>query len=365
MDTMKVLLAGGGTAGHIEPALAIARALRHRDSSVEILFLGTKEGLETTLIPAAGFDITYIPKVVIPRHISVTILSAPFQLFKAIRETKRALQGVDVAIGFGGYVSAPLYCAAFLAKIPFVIHEQNAKPGWANRVGGYLTSYKAISYPVAKGSLASATLTGLPLRQDVVGEFEEASDNWELARERARELLAERYNLRRDDKWVFVFGGSQGSLAINAIVEKSRNVLNEKKISIIHGVGKKNATLPEESRYRALNYIDDMALHYLAADISIARSGAVSCAEITALGRYAIFIPLPVGNGEQALNAQSLVAQGRAVVIEQSQFTSEWLVANIEEYLKRSEMTPIEGDGSSITAADKIVEIIYTASGVK
>jgi len=358
---MKVLLAGGGTAGHVEPALAVGRALKNSNPGTELLFLGTSGGLENTIIPAAGFALHLIPKVDIPRHLTISLLATPIKLLASVRETIRALEGVDCAIGFGGYVAAPLYCAAFIKRVPFVIHEQNAKPGWANRIGAYLTPWKAISYPIKKGKLKSAHLTGLPLRTDVLEALTSATSNWPVARKEAQEILRNRYHLSADGPLIFIFGGSQGSQAINSVVHAARENFERLGISIIHGVGKNNELPSSSQRYVALPYIEDMALHYLAADIVISRSGAVTCAEVAALGRFALFIPLPVGNGEQALNADHLVAQSRAEVLNQSEFTANWLDANISRLLNKSAQADVAGELNGMNAADKIVEMIREA----
>ena len=357
---MKILLAGGGTAGHIEPALAVARAMKRRNPSAQFLFLGTKGGLENTLIPRAGFTLTHIPKVAISRSLSPSLLKVPFQLIGSIAATIKALKGVDCAIGFGGYVSGPLYFAAAITRTPFVIHEQNAKPGWANRIGAYFTSLTAVSYPVSQGKLQSAKLTGLPLRDDVIAAFNEASLDWSRARKAAKEKIASQFGLSSHRPLVFIFGGSQGSQAINAVVADALPSLTGE-YSIMHGVGAKNVLPQANDHYAPLNYVDEMATAYLAADLIISRSGAVTCAEVAALARYSLFIPLPVGNGEQALNARELVENKRAEIIQQSEFTSQWLLAHIDSLLARSAASPVAGDGSALKATDKICDLVETA----
>ena len=360
---MKILFAGGGTAGHIEPALAVARAWKRSHPEDQILFIGTASGLETSLIPAAGFELHLIPKVAISRSLSPSLLRVPFQLIASILATVRALRGVDCAVGFGGYVSGPLYLAATITRTPFVIHEQNAKPGWANRMGARLTRYCAISYPVEETEFRSAELTGLPLKDDVVVKINESLGDWAHARKSAKIEVAKRFGIESGKPLIFIFGGSQGSQAINAVIENSRDQLITSGYSILHGVGKNNPLPAGNSSYQALSYIDDMALCYLAADLLIARSGAVTCAEAAALSRYSLFIPLPVGNGEQALNAASLVAAGRAGLIEQREFTPTWLVGNIERLIVASATRPEAGDPSGIGAVDKIVKMIEKAAG--
>ena len=355
---MKILLAGGGTAGHIEPALAVARSLRKLDPNCELLFLGSKEGLETQIIPAAGFQLFLIPKVKVPRKLTPALLRAPIQLLKAINESTGALSGVNAAIGFGGYISAPLYIAAKIKKVPFLIHEQNAKPGIANRLGAYLTPHIALSYGMNSGALKKGILTGVPLRQDVLIALKEASKDWQAARNQAKQRVAAKYQLDFELPIVFIFGGSQGSQAINSVIADSRKFLAHEKFSVIHGVGRNNPLPSRDSTYVAVDYITEMADLYLASDIVIARSGAVTCAEVSALARFALFIPLPIGNGEQALNAAPLVATGRATLVNQLDFNSEWLKTNLGALLEQSRNAPMAGDANAIDAADRLASMI-------
>ena len=358
----RIIVAGGGTAGHIEPALAVARRwiLAHPDSHVT--FLGTKAGLETSLVPAAGFALTLIPKVSVPRRISIKLLALPFTLVGAIAQSMRAMKGADLVIGFGGYVSAPTYLAAALTRTPFVIHEANARPGLANRLGALFTRYTAVAHPVESGSLKKSLLTGLPLKENIAGAYESAHSNWRGARLAAKAALG----FDEQAPLVFIFGGSQGSAAINEVIAHSRQALNDMGVNILHGVGARNDLPESNSGYRAVNYISDMATAYLAADLIIARSGAVTCAEVNTLGRYALFIPLPIGNGEQNLNAASLVSQGRAEILPQAQFTAEWMSQNLRRLLAQSSAAPISGSTIDIEATTKIVALMdYALSGGK
>jgi UDP-N-acetylglucosamine--N-acetylmuramyl-(pentapeptide) pyrophosphoryl-undecaprenol N-acetylglucosamine transferase len=360
---MKILFAGGGTAGHVEPALAVARAWQIAHPEDEISFLGTALGLENALVPAAGFTLHHIPKVAIARKLSPSLLKVPFQLFSSFSAARSILKDIDCAVGFGGYVSGPLYIAAFLTRTPFVIHEQNAHPGWANRLGARLTKNVALSFPVSHREFSSAELTGLPLRADVLTALATASTDWNKARAESKIAVASRYGLNPENPLIFIFGGSQGSQAINQVIAESQQELSKKGLSILHGVGKNNPLPDPSSSYRALSYIEDMAMCYLAADLLISRSGAVTCAEAQALARYSLFIPLPIGNGEQALNAIDLVNGGRAEVIEQSKFTAQWLIGNIGALLEKSSHRPAAGDATGADAADKIVKIIERAAG--
>lgn len=361
---MKILLAGGGTAGHVEPALAVARAWKISHPLDEIAFIGTTSGLENALVPAAGFELHHIPKVSIARTLSPSLLNVPFQLFSSVNRARKLLKGVDCAVGFGGYVSGPLYVAAALTRTPLVIHEQNARPGWANRLGARFTSHLAISYPVSMKEFSKAELTGLPLRADVLASLAKAQLDWRSARAEAKRDISSRYGLSPVQPLVFIFGGSQGSQAINSVIADSRSIFETRGVSVLHGVGKNNPLPESSSHYRAVSYIDEMAIAYLAADLLIGRSGAVTCGEATALVKYSLFIPLPIGNGEQALNAASLVDVGRAEIVNQKNFTSQWLEEHIDGLLKESSHRPDEGDASGANAVDKIVRIIERVVGI-
>ena len=185
------------------------------------------------------------------------------------------------------------------------------------------------------------------------------------ARRAAKHGISERFNLTANQPLIFIFGGSQGSQAINQVIESARKNGEFDNFSVIHGVGKNNELPTSEASYRALTYIDQMAELYLAADLIIARSGAVTCAEVSALGRYALFIPLPVGNGEQALNAQSLSNSGRAMILAQREFTPQWLRENLDSLMRKSAARPATADASGANAVDKIVAIIERAIKVK
>ena len=348
-----IVLAGGGTAGHIEPALAVARAWRSAHPNDLIVFIGTEGGLENTIIPAAGFTVSHIPKVAVARRPSLTWLQVPAQLLSAVIASRIILRDADLLIGFGGYVSAPAYLAARITGLPTVIHEANAKPGWANRSGALMTPYIAVANPVDSRKFTDALLTGTPLRRDVASAFTASRSDFKGAR------LGAKKRLGFDEKapLIFVMGGSQGSVAINKEIAGAVPALLSKGLSILHSVGRANSLPKAEGAYHPVAYVDAMADAYLASDVIIARSGAVTCCEFRALGRYALFVPLPIGNGEQFFNARTLVADKRAQVIEQSQFTSTYLIEHIDELLMNSAAAPEDGSSLDLEAAEKIVAL--------
>lgn len=353
----RIVFAGGGTAGHIEPALAVARHWIKSHPDSELIFLGTSSGLENRLVPEAGFKLSLITKVRISRKLSPSLLATPFTLVRSISQVYKVLEGADLLVGFGGYVSGPAYLAARIRRIPIVIHEANARPGIANRLGALFTEHAAIAYPVASGKLSGALLAGLPLRPDVDIAFHSAESDWAKARTDAKV----RNGFNPTQPLIFIFGGSQGSVAINSVIEGARSQLGESGMQILHSVGANNHLPESDSNYKAVSYISDMATAYLAADLIISRSGAVSCSEINTLGRYALFIPLPVGNGEQELNAMTLVADSRAEIVMQRDFTSSWLTENISRLLSASLKAPVAGSRKDIDASSKMVALMEFA----
>jgi UDP-N-acetylglucosamine--N-acetylmuramyl-(pentapeptide) pyrophosphoryl-undecaprenol N-acetylglucosamine transferase len=354
-----VVLAGGGTAGHIEPALAVGRQWKASHPADQLVFLGTSSGLETTLVPAANFDLHLIPRVRISRRPSISWLKIPGELISSVIASRSVIKNADLVVGFGGYVSAPAYIAAALSRIPIVIHEANAKPGWANRLGAIFTQHLAVAHSVETGKFSDALLAGLPLRSDVAQAFASAQSDWAKAREDAKKRLG----FPADVPLVFIMGGSQGSVAINGVIQSCLEFLSEQSISVLHSVGKHNELPQAKAGYKPVAYVDQMADAYLAADLIIGRSGAVTCSEFRALGRYALFVPLPIGNGEQFVNAASLVTDGRAQVVTQKEFTSQYLNSHLAGLLSQSAQAPIHGDGADLYASEKIVALCEFAMG--
>lgn len=352
-----VVFVGAGTAGHIEPALAVARAWREKYPCDHCVFLGTPTGLENTLVPAAGFELHNIEKVVMPRSVNLELLKMPYRLVHAVYSAKKILQGSDLLIGFGGYASASAYLAASLARVPMVVHDANAKIGWANRLGALFTKNLAVARPIPSGRFSKAHVTGLPLRADIRLAYKNASVDWHKARVDAKKALG----WNPDESTLLILGGSLGSTYINSQILAALPILNERKIQILHSVGSKNALPQNGQNYKAVPYIEDMATAYLAADVVLARSGAVTCAEFGALGRMAVFVPLPIGNGEQARNADQLVSEGRAIVIAQEAFSTKWLEENIDTVLELSRSRVESGSNQDMQSEERIIELMETA----
>lgn len=349
-----IVFAGGGTAGHVEPALAVARAWNEKYPNDRCIFLGTPSGLENTLVPAAGFELRSIDKVVMPRRLNFDIVKLPVQLLQAVTSAKKVISGTDILVGFGGYLSASAYLAAWIARVPIVVHESNAKVGWANHLGAVLTKNLAVARPFVSGPFARATVTGLPLRSDVRIAYLAALEDWHQSRRRAKINVG----WKLDHPALLVLGGSQGSSFINSQIAKALPALSDKGIQILHSVGINNDLPQDFGEYKAVPYITDMANAYLAADVVLARSGAVTCAEVGTLGRMAIFVPLPIGNGEQARNADYLVAIGRAIVILQKDFSSQWLIDHIDDVIEQGRQQPEPGVSQDLDAEQRIVVLM-------
>ena len=328
MSTKKVLLVGGGTAGHVEPALAVGRWLIAHDPSITCEFMGTTSGLESRLVPAAGFTLRTIRKAALPRKVGVAALTFPFAFAISIMQALRALRGADVLIGFGGYVSASAYVAARISRTPIVIHEANAIPGWANKLGARFARSVAIAFDTSRsegGVWRNAILTGMPLRESI--------SEVQLRASQRNEIISS-FGLNSAKPVVLVFGGSQGAKSINSVIAATLAGNNE--IQTIHAIGQSEPLPHSTQSYRPLAYIENMADAYIAADLIIARSGAVSCAEISSVGRYALLIPLPIGNGEQEANAKDLTDSGAAEICLNRDFSAEWLEIKLQRLITKA-----------------------------
>ncbi len=321
--SLSVVLAGGGTTGHVGPLLSLADCLMRRDPRTRITVLGTQEGLEARLVPQAGYPLVIVPRVPLPRRPSTDLLRMPTRLGSAVSAAARAIRDnqADVVVGFGGYVSSPAYLAARQAGVPIVVHEANARPGVANRLGARLSPYVATAFPGVP--LRNARLVGMPLRRQIT-----LLDRAAL-RERARLELG----LAPDRTTLLVTGGSSGAARLNAAVGACARALAAAGIQVLHSAGAgKSADLPAhggDPRYVVTEYLDRMDLAYAAADLMVCRAGAATVCEVTAVGLPAAFVPLAIGNGEQRLNADPVVAAGGGLLVADAACTPEWVTETV------------------------------------
>ena len=353
---MNIVLAGGGTAGHIEPALNLADELMAMDPTLNITVLGTLRGLEVELVPARGYKLELIPAVPLPRKLSGDLVTLPTRLRSAIKQTRDLLHDLqaDVVVGFGGYVSIPAYLAA-RGEVPIVVHEANARAGLANRVGARFADAVAETVPE---SLPRAQLIGIPLRKAIET----------LDRKATRIQARKHFGIKADAVCVLVFGGSQGSVKLNTVIEDCLKTDTFGDIVVLHSVGLKNEFAQAESdRYHPLNYIDRMDLAYAAADFVIGRAGAMTVAELTAVGLPACFVPLPIGNGEQSINATPVVEAGGAIMISDLEFNAEYvrdqILPIISNSIKLNEMSKASSSlGHKDSAAD-LAKLVLSVAG--
>ncbi|MFX0594620.1 undecaprenyldiphospho-muramoylpentapeptide beta-N-acetylglucosaminyltransferase [Melissospora conviva] len=323
-----VVLAGGGTGGHIYPLLAFADCLRRHDPDVRITCLGTPRGLENELIPPQGYDLRPIPAYQLPRSVNMNLLRTPDRMWTAARAAGRVLDEVraEVVVGFGGYVSVPAYLAAWRRGLPIVIHEVNVPPGVANRLGMKMSGKVAVGFPHQPEQselLRDARVVGVPLRRAIAG----------LDRDAAREAARRHFGLRPELPTLFVAGGSQGARSINLAVAGAAKALAAAGIQVLHVIGARNEPVPVPVDlpvpYVTLPYLSQMELGYAAADLMLARGGAMTCAEVAAVGLPAIYVPYPHSNQEQKRNALPVVQAGGGLLVDDAELTSDWIEENV------------------------------------
>jgi UDP-N-acetylglucosamine--N-acetylmuramyl-(pentapeptide) pyrophosphoryl-undecaprenol N-acetylglucosamine transferase len=328
---MSVVIAGGGTGGHIEPALALADALRLADPRMMITCLGTERGLETRLVPARGYDLALIPPVPLPRSLTPQLLSVPGRMLGAVTAAAEILDEVaaDVLVGFGGYVATPGYLGARRRGVPIVVHEANCRPGLANRIGARLTHDVFTGQPEVR--LAHARYIGIPIRRQIA-----ALDRLAIGDE-----ARAHFGLRPDLPVLLVTGGSQGARSLNQAILGAAGTLSAAGVQVLHIIGPRAADVRVpggDVPYVVLPYLDRMDLGYAAADFALCRAGAMTCAELTAVGLPAAYVPLPHGNGEQRLNAVPIEAAGGGVIVADDALTPEWIAQTLLPILLDAEL---------------------------
>ncbi|WP_448004383.1 undecaprenyldiphospho-muramoylpentapeptide beta-N-acetylglucosaminyltransferase [Agromyces bauzanensis] len=324
------LLAGGGTAGHVNPLLAVADRLRERDPSCEVLVLGTAEGLESRLVPARGYELLTIAKVPFPRRPNRAALAFPARFRRSIDDVARIIhdRGVDVVVGFGGYVSTPAYLAARSARVPVVIHEANARPGLANRLGSRWAARVGVAF--SGTSLPHAEVVGMPLRREIET----------LDRAALRAEAAAFFGLDATRRVLLATGGSLGARRINRTMVASAAAITSAGWQVLHVAGG-NADVadPGVDGYRMVAYADRMDLALAVADLAVSRAGAATVSELAALGIPAVYVPYPVGNGEQRFNAADVVDAGGGILVDDADFVPSWVEA---------ELLPLLGDPACV-----------------
>lgn len=338
--------------------MAVADALTELDPEVRITALGTQRGLETRLVPERGYDLELITPVPLPRKLSADLVRLPLRVRSAVRQTRTVFDavGVDVVIGFGGYVSVPAYLAARRGlrrpSVPVVIHEANASAGWANKLGA--RSARRVLSAVPDPGLGPVEVVGVPVRASITA----------LDRAALRAQARAAFGFAEDSHVLLVFGGSQGAQSINRAVSGAATQLAAKGISVLHAHGPKNTLdLPEPSGppYVAVPYLDRMDLAYAAADLAICRSGAMTVAEVSAVGLPAVYVPLPIGNGEQRLNALPVVQAGGGLLVDDAelspQLVADTVIGVLNDTSRLQQMTAAAALAGHRDAARRVAEV--------
>ncbi|RSX54256.1 UDP-N-acetylglucosamine--N-acetylmuramyl-(pentap eptide) pyrophosphoryl-undecaprenol N-acetylglucosamine transferase [Bifidobacterium goeldii] len=349
-----IVLAGGGTAGHVNPLLAVGNAIRRIDPDAHVSVIGTAVGLERDLVPQAGFELDVIDKVPFPRRPNLYMLQFPAKWIRETRKVRDILtrRQADVVVGFGGYASAPAYATAHKMGIPVAIHEQNARAGMANKLGARHAAFIGTVYEntgLKPGKTATVERVGLPLRPAI----SDLAHRFTTDRAAARAQGAAALGLDPTRPMILVTGGSLGAVSLNrAVASSAATLLRHAQIVHLTGKGKidevralVSASAGKEvltgigpdsagqGDYHVAQYLERIDEAFACADLVICRSGAGSVSELAALGLPAVYVPLPIGNGEQRFNAQPVVDAGGGVMIADREFTDVWVSSHIPALL--------------------------------
>lgn len=360
---MRILVSGGGTAGHINPAIAIAKRMQ-REYGAEILFIGKKGGMEQTLVPKEGFEIASIEVEGLIRKLTPKNIAVAVKYVKAIGTAKQIIRDFapDVVVGTGGYVCAPVMRAAHSLRIPVVVHEQNVFPGMTVKMASRFADCVAISFDDTVNYIKNedakkvCVLTGNPLRENMT----------ELTYKEAREKLG------IDDRpFIVTVGGSLGAKTINDALVELIDRLDVSKVRILGGTGErfyeevKNRIDPEKLRdnIAVVPYIYNMDVVLPAADLVIARAGAITVSELCALGRPSLLIPSPnVTHNHQEYNANSIAEKGAAIMIPERDISGTIISDTVEKLIfdeyKLSEMSDCASKLAIIDGTKRICDIV-------
>ena len=363
---VSIVLVGGGTAGHTSPMIATAEAIRAISPQAQLLCVGTPKGLETTVVPAAGLPLRLIPPVPFPRRVNLDLVRLPWRLFKATRQASSILREVaaNAVIGFGGYVSLPVYLAARRLHIPVVVQEQNVLPGLANKVAARFAVAVLTSFP--NTPLRGAEFVGMPVRRAI-------TELAERGRAGDRDAARAGFGLPEAGPVLLVSGGSQGAATLNDATLGACDRLLDAGVSILHVWGPRNYPAdaaviehPGGARYVPLSFVEEMGQAYSAADMMLARSGASTVTETGSVGLPCVFVPFPHGNGEQYRNSASLVDAGAGVLVADADMTPDRLVAEVLPLITaQDKLAAMEQAARAIMrpgSADRVAAVVIQAA---
>lgn len=352
----RYLLAGGGTAGHVNPLLALADLIRAEEPDAEIVVLGTREGLEARLVPERGYELAFIERLPFPRRPNLAALRFPARFARAVKQVRALIRErrIDVVVGFGGYASAPAYRAGAKEGIPVVIHEANAKPGMANKLGARSTPYVAVTF--AGTPIPNARVTGMPLRPEVAG----------LDRAGLRAEARNHFGLAADRPTLLVTGGSLGAKAINEGISASAQEIVDSGAQVLHVWGGLTELVdPGVPGYQVIPYCDRMDLAFAACDLAVSRAGSTTVSELAGLGVPAVFVPYSFGNGEQRFNAAGVVEAGGALLVEDAELTPSWVASTLLPLLtdekRLTEMSTSARNAGALDGTERLFALVREA----
>jgi UDP-N-acetylglucosamine--N-acetylmuramyl-(pentapeptide) pyrophosphoryl-undecaprenol N-acetylglucosamine transferase len=345
-----VLLAGGGTAGHVNPLLALAERWKVDEPDAAIIVLGTAEGLEARLVPARGFELVTIPRVPFPRRLNGAALRFPSRFREAVRQTRTIIRErrVDVVVGFGGYASAPAYVAAWRERIPIIAHEANALPGIANRLAARLGA--AVGVTFAGTPVRGARVVGMPLRPEI----------YALDRAARKAEALRHFGLDAARPVLLVTGGSTGALRLNDAISQGAAGILDAGWQVIHVTGTgRGGDDPRRAGFVSLDYCDRMDLAFSAADLALCRAGSATVSELTMIGLPAVLVPYAAGNGEQRLNARGLVSAGAARLVDDDRVNAQWVADELVPLISdRAEIARMAVAAQSLERLDGAAELL-------
>ncbi|WP_414839991.1 undecaprenyldiphospho-muramoylpentapeptide beta-N-acetylglucosaminyltransferase [Carnobacterium sp. TMP28] len=361
---MKIILSGGGTGGHIYPALALIKRMKQLDPSTEVLYIGTEKGLESKIVRNAGISFKSIEIQGFKRSLSISNFKTIQLFITSIQKSKKLIKEFqpDVVIGTGGYVCAPVIYAASKLTIPTIIHEQNSVAGVTNKFLARYVTKIAVCFEEAKNEFSNysekVNYTGNPRAQEVVGAKPSP--------------ILEDYQLIANQPTVLIFGGSRGAKILNKAFLEALSRLKNREYQVLFATGeihyeslKKQAEpfLKNSSSISVVPYIENMPAVFANVELVVSRSGATTLAELTALGLPSILVPSPyVTNDHQTRNAESLTKRGAAKMIAESQLNGESLIESIDELMLNKELRKNMADAAKKLglpeAADDLIQLI-------
>jgi UDP-N-acetylglucosamine--N-acetylmuramyl-(pentapeptide) pyrophosphoryl-undecaprenol N-acetylglucosamine transferase len=360
MSIKRVIISGGGTGGHIYPAISIANAMKEIDPSIEFLFVGAQGKMEMEKVPKAGFQIIGLPIVGIQRTQVWKNLFFPFKLIKSLLQSVKILQDFkpDVAVGVGGYASGPLLLAARFLGVPYYIQEQNSFAGITNKALAAKAEHIFVAYPGMEKFFPSAkiTLSGNPVRKDLINAAGK------------KEQAASHFQLDPSKKTILIIGGSQGARSINQSILAGLDRIVELGVQVIWQTGiafeatAKQTAAAQKNVYVSA-FIYEMDLAYAMADLVISRAGASSVSEICLTGKASILVPLPIAaEDHQTENAKSLVSQNAAILVRDADVKEQLVTVALEAL--QTDLSPLEKNSLQLAkpnAAHEIAQSILQA----